>query len=685
MKQEEKMKKLLVLLLSLLMVLSLAACGSKETPVEPAGDTEDTTAYDANAVDISTLKLATTSEYTYNDNSELANMDYTTTALATDHEINVNFVDGLVETNSAGKYVGSIAEDWSVNEDATVFTFNLRKGVNWVTSTGEVYDEVKAEDFVTGLRHAAEFVSGTAYVATAVDGFNDYMNNGDYSDEAWAKVGIKALDDYTVEYTLNDATPYFYTQVEYTTFYPINKAFLESKGNGCKLGTPDVNDCTFGSGATPDAILYNGAYILSSFDVQSSTVMVKNANYWDADNTALEKITVIYDNGSDPYSTIRGFEQNIYAAAGLSTAWGDEVFNAFATKYDGYVTESLPNAYAFGVVFNYNRVTFENTNYATDEAARANTQAAIRNKNFRLALKSSYDVISYLSTTAPLNIATATVRNLNGVPNLVTTTDGTPYGTLVEEAYAELTGEKVSLADGQWPWLSKEKALAYIEAAKADGIEFPVHVDMLVIQESDAQVRRAQSMKQSIEENTDGQIVIELVLRDADTVQSIAYYTEDWSEADYDISTFTGWGPDYVDPKTFTEIYSPVDGYYMHSCGLTDVGATNSPDFGSDDDIKAAVGFDKYEELYRAADAIKGDADARYKAFAKADAFLLAEGLYIPTSQQTRSARVSHVVPFSTSYSTGVSQYKLKNTRLQSDIVTAEQYNAAKAAWEAGE
>ncbi|MDO4198461.1 MAG: ABC transporter substrate-binding protein [Erysipelotrichaceae bacterium] len=680
------MKKLLVLLLAMLMALSLAACSNSNTEpkVDPEPTTDDT-AYDANAVDISTLKLASTTEYTYNDNSELANMDYVTTALASDHEMNVNFVDGLVETDSFGKYVGSLAESWDINADATVFTFHLRKGVNWVTSTGEVYDEVKADDFVTGLRHAAEFVSGTAYVATAVDGFSDYMANGDYSDEAWAKVGIKALDDYTVEYTLNDSTPYFYTQVEYTTFYPINKTFLESKGTGCKLGSPDVNDCTFGAGATPDAILYNGAYLLSSFDVQSSTVLVKNANYWDADNVSLEKITVVYDTGADPYSTIRGFEQNIYAASALSTAWGDEVFNAFATKYDGYVTESMPNCYAFGVVFNYNRVTFENTNYATDEAARTNTQAAIRNKNFRLALKSSFDVISYLSTTSPENIATATVRNMNGVPNLVSTSDGTPYVTLVEDAYEELTGTRVSLADGQWPWLDKEAALAYIEAAKADGITFPVHIDMLVNQDSDAQTRRAQSMAQSISDNTDGQIIIELVMRDQDTVQNIAYYSESWDEADYDISTFTGWGPDYVDPKTFVEIYSPVDGYYMHSCGLTDLGATNSPDYGSDDDIKAEVGFDQYEELYRAADAIKDDMDARYAAFAKADAYLLAEGLYIPTSQQTRSARITHVVPFSTSYSTGVSQYKLKNTKLQEDIVTVEQYEAAKAAWEAGE
>ncbi len=679
------MKKLLVALLALLMVLTLTACGKKdEAPVtggeEPTG--EEAT-FDVNAVDVSSLKLANTKEYVYSDSREVASMDYLVTALASDHQYNVNFVDGLVICDSYGAYQPAVAESWTANEDATVWTFKLKKGVKWVTAAGDEYGEVTAEDFVTGLRHAAEFQSGTAYVVSSVEGFSDYMSAGDYSDEAWAKVGVKAVDDYTVEYTLNAPTPYFYTQVEYSVFYPVNKTFLESKGDGCKLGTPDTNSCTFGQ-ATPDSILYNGAYILSSFDVKSQTVMVKNPAYYAADEVYLEKVTVIYDEGSDPYEMIRSFEQNVYAYAGLSTQWGDEVFNEMMAKYDGYVNPTLSNYYAFGIVFNYNRVTYENTAHA-DDADKENTKAAIRNENFRLAMKSAFDAQAYLEVSAPTEIAKATLRNINGVPNLVSTSDGTLYGTLVEDAYEEITGTRVSLADGQWPWLSKENALAYIEAAKADGITFPVHVDMLVIETSDRLTKQGLSFKQSIEENTDGQIIVDLIMRDQDTVQNIAYYSESWDEADYDISTFTGWGPDYVDPKSFVEIYSPVDGYYMHSCGLTDKGATQSDDFGADDELKTQLGFYEYEDLYRAADAITDDLDARYKAFAKADAYLLAHGLYIPTSMQTRSARVSHIVPFSAPYSSGVSQYKYRGVQLQEDVVTTEQYQAAMAAWEKGE
>ena len=679
------MKKLLVALLALLMVLTLTACGKKDEAPVTGGDepTGEVATFDVNAVDVSSLKLANTKEYVYSDSREVASMDYLVTALASDHQYNVNFVDGLVICDRYGAYQPAVAESWTANEDATVWTFKLKKGVKWVTAAGDEYGEVTAEDFVTGLRHAAEFQSGTAYVVSSVEGFSDYMSAGDYSDDAWAKVGVKAVDDYTVEYTLNAPTPYFYTQVEYTVFYPVNKTFLESKGDGCKLGTPDTNSCTFGQ-ATPDSILYNGAYILSSFDVKSQTVMVKNPAYYAADEVYLEKVTVIYDEGSDPYEMIRSFEQNVYAYAGLSTQWGDEVFNQMMAKYDGYVNPTLSNYYAFGIVFNFNRVTYENTAHA-DDADKENTKAAIRNENFRLAMKSAFDAQAYLEVSAPTEIAKATLRNINGVPNLVSTSDGTLYGTLVEDAYEEITGTRVSLADGQWPWLSKENALAYIEAAKADGITFPVHVDMLVIETSDRLTKQGLSFKQSIEENTDGQIIVDLIMRDQDTVQNIAYYSESWDEADYDISTFTGWGPDYVDPKSFVEIYSPVDGYYMHSCGLTDKGATQSDDFGADDELKTQLGFYEYEDLYRAADAITDDLDARYKAFAKADAYLLAHGLYIPTSMQTRSARVSHIVPFSAPYSSGVSQYKYRGVQLQEDVVTTEQYQAAMAAWEKGE
>lgn len=672
------MKKYFTTLLSAVMALALAACGGSTgtDTATPAGN-EGGAAASGSVADI---KLADTKNLVEVTSYELQSMDYVVSAKTEDHEYNANFVDGLLENDTYGNLKDCIAESYEQSEDGLKWTFHLKKGVMWVTADGEEYDEVKAEDFVTGLRHGAEFNSETGWLLEGViAGYTDYYEGEDYSDAAWEKVGIKAVDDYTLEFTLEAPAPYFPSMTCYAVLYPINKTFLEGKGAGCKLGSPDLEACEFGV-VQPDSILYNGGFLLESNDLKSSTVLVKNQAYWDAENVHLDSVKRIYDDGSDPYSVIRGFEAGTYAASPISPLWED--FDAYMSKYDGYVNASLPDHSTFGVVFNMNRQVFDQSNYCEgDPAANENTHKAILNENFRKALRAAYDVKAYNMVTSPESIALSMIRNINNDSNIVRTSDGRAYGELVNEAYNAATDTPADLSDGQYAWLNKEEALKYIEAAKADGIEFPVHLDMLVDETSKARSDRARSMKDSIEANTDGQIIIELVMRDSDTVTNIAYRNNDPAAMDYDISTFTGWGPDYADPKTFVDIYSPVTGYYMKAMGLE-----NGLEGAADEEIKRAVGLAEYEELYKAADAIVDDMDARYEAFAKADAELVETAFYIPTSTNTRSVRVSHVVPFTRYYSVcGMTEYKYKGLQLQEDIVTSADYDAAYEKWEKGE
>ena len=683
------MKKYFATLLSAVMALSLAACGTDTSAGTPAptaasSNTDGGTATAAPAdggstTAVSDIKLADTENLVETTSYELQSMDYVVSAKTEDHEYNANFVDGLLENDTYGNLKDCIAESYEQSEDGLKWTFHLKKGVKWVTADGEEYDEVKAEDFVTGLRHGVEFNSETAWLLEGViKGYLEYESS-DFSDAEWEKVGVKALDDYTLEFTLEAPAPYFPSMTCYAVLYPINKTFLEGKGTGCKLGSPDIESCTFGQVA-PDSILYNGGFLLESNDLKSSTVLKKNEAYWDAENVHLKSVKRIYDDGSDPYSGIRGFEAGTYARSAISPLWED--FDSYMNKYDGYVNASLPDHSTFGVVFNMNRQVFDQSNYCEgDPAANENTHKAILNENFRKALRAAYDVKAYNMVTSPESIALSMIRNINNDSNIVRTSDGKNYGELVNEAYAAIAGdEKADLSDGQYAWLNKENALAYIEKAKADGIEFPVHLDMLVDETSKARSDRGRSMKDSIEANTDGQIIIELVMRDSDTVTNIAYRNNDPAAMDYDISTFTGWGPDYADPKTFVDIYSPVTGYYMKSMGLE--AGEKTPDAG----IKEQVGLNDYEKLYRAADAIVDDMDARYKKFAEADATLVKTAFYIPTSTNTRTVRVSHEVPFTRYYSVcGMTEYKYKGLQLQEDIVTSEAYDAAYAKWEKGE
>ncbi|MBR2829755.1 MAG: peptide ABC transporter substrate-binding protein [Solobacterium sp.] len=680
------MKKLPAALLSATLALTLFGCsngGASQTEApkeeETAEATEEPEAYMSD-VTAASIKLADTENLVEYTSYQIQQLDYLVTALAEDHEYNANFVDGLLENDRFGTLVPCLAESWEHNEDSSVWTFHLRPGVKWVTSTGEEYDEVKADDFVAGLRHGAEFASGTGWLMEGVIKYYTEYENSDFSDEEFEKVGIKALDDYTVEYTLEGPTPYFDSMTTYAVLYPVNRTFLEAQGEGCKLGSPDESACSFGTTAA-DSILYNGGFILESYDQDSQITMVKNENYWDAEHVYLKSVKRIYDDGSDPYSGIRSFEQGIYVAAPISAQW--ENFDQYMEKYNGYTTESLPNPTVFGVVFNMNREKFDLTNYADDEELRANTRAALLNDNFRKALRAAFDRSIYLQVGAPKLLADATLRNINNDPQVVRTSDGRTYGELVTAAYAEMTGEAVDLSDGQDPWLSKDAALDYIAKAEEEGVVFPIHLDMLVQETSKRLVDQAQSMKKSVEDNTDGKIIIELVMADNDTIRNVAYYNTLHEESDYDISTFTGWSPDYADPKSFVDIYSPVSGYYMCSMGLTDA---NSEDYGDDDEIKETIGLNEYERLYREADAITDDMDARYEAFAKADAYLISRAFFLPGQQQTRSVRVTHAVPFTRVYSTtGMTEYKYKGLQLQEDIVTAADYQAAYDAWLQGE
>lgn len=496
---------------------------------------------------------------------EVQSLDYTITALEPDHEINANLVEGLLQNDEYGNFVAGIADFPEVSADGLTYTFHIHPGVKWSTINGEVYADVKAQDFVTGLRHAAEFDSGTSWLLQGViEGYDEYVTAKDYSDEAFAKVGVKAVDDYTLEYKLVSPAAYFPSMTAYAILFPINEDFLKSKGEGCALGNPNKETCKFGE-LKNDSILYNGAYFLTTNDAKSQAVLTANPNYWDTDHVYLEKITRIFDEGQDPYSGIKGFEQGTYSSAGLSTSWSD--YDKYAEKYKDFARPSLPNSSCFGVVFNFNRMIYENTEHQTDED-KANTKAAILNINFRKALRAAFDKKADLLIDAPEAVAESTIRNINNFGNIVKLSDGTAYGEVVTKAYQEMTKTDIDLADGHDPFFNPDDAKAFIAAAEKDGIKFPVSLDMLVVSTSDGLVKKGQSMKTSIETATDGKIIINLVMRDADTVQAIAFYNNDPAKADYDISTFTGWSPDYADPKSFVDIYSPTTGYYMTSCGL---------------------------------------------------------------------------------------------------------------------
>lgn len=620
-----------------------------------------------------------TNNYNYVFSRDLMVMDYVYTYRNTDHVHNANFVDGLQENDQYGNFVGALATDVAHNADSTVWTYTLRKGVNWVTSTGEVYAEVKAQDFVTGLQHAADFQSLMLYIVSgSIKNLGAYAN-GEITD--FSQVGVKAIDDYTLEYTLNKSEPWFNTKTTYSILYPINKEFLESKGAGCVLGAPDQTACEFGL-PQPDSILYNGAYILSSFVSKSEITYTANANYWDKEHVYIPQVKLVYYDGSDPTSLLNGFENGDYSQARIFTS----NFEDAKAKYPDNLFSSLTGATTFNMTFNLARtaVTFtEKTPQQMEDSKKA-----LLNKNFRLALQFAIDRVSYLATSkGNAELASIALRNTMTPPEFVVA-NGVSYGDIVSAELTKLDPETFpegfNLDDGQDPYYNPELAATLLAKAKAelgDTVTWPIVLDLPEDGTNQVGVTGGMSLKQSVEEALGAEnVVIAVGLWSTDEYDAIAYGATQGSESDFDISTASGWGPDYLDPKTYLDIYDPRDGDMLTTIGLNP-DATKTPEMVA---AVTAVGLDEYVALIDAADAETVDLNKRYELYAKADAWLIANVIQIPLMADGGNPVVSKVVPFSAPYAlTGIGMNKFKFMQVQDEVVTVEQRTKAFDAWTA--
>jgi len=244
------MKRMLSLLLVVLMVVaSFAGCSAPKSPAT----TDATQATEASAE-------AAPAEQVYNTiySGEITTLNYLTTASENEFALVGNLVDSLIDYNEYGIAVPALAESWTVSEDKTVWTFKIRPGVKWYTFENKEYAEVVAQDWVDAMTYVLnpENSSQTAQIAYSVLKNAEAYYNAEITD--FNEVGVKALDQYTLEYTLKNPTPYFLSMLNYVTFFPANGQFLADSEN--RFGTHN------------STLLYNGAYILETYEPQRRNI-----------------------------------------------------------------------------------------------------------------------------------------------------------------------------------------------------------------------------------------------------------------------------------------------------------------------------------------------------------------------------------------------------------------------------
>ena len=595
------------------------------------------------------------------------NLNYLTTGKAATANITSNVIDGLLENDRYGNFVPSMAEDWSVSKDGLTYTYTLRKDAKWYTSEGEEYAEVKAQDFVTGLKYAADKKSDGLYlVQESIKGLDAYVK-GEITD--FSQVGIKALDDYTVQYTLNKPESFWNSKTTMGVLAPVNEEFLNSKGDD------------FAKGTDSSSILYNGPFLLKSIVAKSSVEFAKNPNYWDKDNVHIDKVKLSFWDGQDTNKPTEAFKDGSFTMARLFPTSASYTETEKAFKDNIVYTQQDSTTYLVGT--NIDRQSYKYTSKTTDEE-KTSTKKALLNKDFRQALAFGFDRTAYASQVNGASGATKLLRNLFVPPTFVQA-DGKNFGEMVKDKLVTYGDEwsNVNLDDAQDGLYNPDKAKAEFAKAKtalqAEGVKFPIHLDMPVDQTNTTKVQRVQSFKQSVEKNLGSDnVVVDIQQLQKDDVLNITYFAETAAGEDWDISDNVGWSPDFADPSTYLDIIKPSVGENTKTYLGFDSGTNNA--------AAKQVGLEDYEKMVVEAGEETTDVSKRYEKYAAAQAWLTDSALLIPTTSQTGRPMLSKMVPFTLPFAysgnKGMSEALLyKYLDVQDKAVTTEEYQKAQENW----
>lgn len=592
-------------------------------------------------------------------------LDYSISNKKSTSEFTGNAVDGLLEVDKYGNLIPSLAKDWTVSKDGLTYTYKLRKGVKWMTSEGEEYGEVKAQDFVTGLKHAADKKSQAIYlVQKSVKGLDDYVS-GKTSD--FSTVGVKAIDDYTVQYTLSQPESFWNSKTTMGILMPVNEEFLKSKGDD------------YGQGTSPSSILYCGPYLIKSITSKSSAILEKNPTYWDADNVKISKVKLTYYDGQDSESLIRGFDNGDYTVARVFPNGSN--YKSVEKKHKDDIVYTDQGSSTYNLSFNIDRQAYEITKKTTD-AQKTSTKKAILNKDFRQAIMFAFNRKAYVAQTNGEAGANKVIRNTFTPPNFVQI-DGKQFGDAVEkdlEAYGD-EWKGVSVADGKDTLYNPTKAKEEFAKAKADlqaqGVEFPIHLDLPTSSTYTEGIKQAQSFKQSVESTLGAEnIVIDLNMISEDDLQRVTYFAENASQQDWDLNNNLGWGPDYTDPSSYIDITSGKSGENANAYFGFDAGTNNA--------AAKAAGFDEYDQLIEDAQKETTDVNKRYEKYAAAQAWLTDSALLIPIHSDGASPVVRKTVPYSAAFAwTGHKgqSFNYKYLEVQDKVVSAKDYDKARDQW----
>jgi len=605
-------------------------------------------------------------------NRELESWNMLYTQKAEDANVVTNLWDGLLSFDRYGKVVPAIASSWEHNEDATVWTFHLRDDVDWVDCNGEVKAHLTSKDFLVGFEWVMNAIkneaNNTSMPNDTIVGAYEYYEltkeAGDaaadmtYEDMLAAGVGIEAPDDYTLVFTCPSACPYFDTVAAYNSFYPVAPALIE------ELGVDGFRSCD------NTTMWYNGPYVVEEYIQGNTKSYIPNPNYYDAANVSrFERFTVtMISDGSISLQLYqnRELDEVDLGESSITTIQSDP-----SNEYNQQLCEKRAKKFSYCFIFNYDKM---NTDGTPDE----NWNKAIANKAFRQCFSKGMVLNKFFARYNPINPLKCE-NDFFTMKGLCYTSDGTDYTNLVAkemgldgEAYDGKTMKRLRANNGDITELKKQA----MEELSAIGVTFPVHCSYYVLAGSTSALDHATVLKQCFTDSFgDDFIVLDVNTFVSSTMKEVVAPK---------LQSFVhmGWGADFGDPINFlTQIIVHDDNAY-YSCNMTNIaGIVNNGPASYQTELVAA--YEKFTDLVNEGRAIVDDTDARYAAFAKAEAYFLDENLIFPTVYDITWC-LTHVNEYSKINAMyGPCNYKAVNWETSEEAYTTEQYDEFAAAFDA--
>ena len=605
-------------------------------------------------------------------NRELESWNMLYTQKAEDANVVTNLWDGLLSFDCYGKVVPAIASSWEHNEDATVWTFHLRDDVDWVDCNGEVKAHLTSKDFLVGFEWVMNAIkneaNNTSMPNDTIVGAYEYYEltkeAGDaaadmtYEDMLAAGVGIEAPDDYTLVFTCPSACPYFDTVAAYNSFYPVAPALIE------ELGVDGFRSCD------NTTMWYNGPYVVEEYIQGNTKSYIPNPNYYDAANVSrFERFTVtMISDGSISLQLYqsRELDEVDLGESNITTIQSDP-----SNEYNQQLCEKRAKKFSYCFIFNYDK---KNVDGTPDE----NWNKAIANKAFRQCFSKGMVLNKFFARYNPINPLKCE-NDFFTMKGLCYTSDGTDYTNLVakemgldDEAYDGKTMKRLRANNGDITELKKQA----MEELSAIGVTFPVHCSYYILAGSTSALDSATVLKQCFTDSFgDDFIVLDINTFVSSTMKEVVAPK---------LQSFVhmGWGADFGDPINFlTQIIVHDDNAY-YSCNMTNIaGIVNNGPASYQTELVAA--YEKFTDLVNEGRAIVDDTDARYAAFAKAEAYFLDENLIFPTVYDITWC-LTHVNEYSKINAMyGPCNYKAVNWETSEEAYTTEQYDEFAAAFDA--